>query len=62
MVSGAHKKGKVANHYGCWRDTWYISIEEEEMKSALGKLHSADFTYNIYLGQYIFLQLQLMFE
>jgi ectoine hydroxylase-related dioxygenase (phytanoyl-CoA dioxygenase family) len=31
-----HKKGKVAKHVGCWRNTWYIMMEEDEMSSTLG--------------------------
>ena len=28
--------GKIARHKGCWKDTFYIYLEEEEMKRTLG--------------------------
>ncbi|XP_076463481.1 phytanoyl-CoA dioxygenase domain-containing protein 1-like [Babylonia areolata] len=36
VVSGGHLKGKVATHTCCWRDTWYIMLDEEEMTRTLG--------------------------
>jgi hypothetical protein len=36
MMRYAHKPGKIAKHVGCWRDTWYIMLEDEEMRQTLG--------------------------
>lgn len=36
VVRSGHKTGKVAKHVGCWRDTWYVSLVEEDAEKKLG--------------------------
>ncbi|XP_050404532.1 uncharacterized protein LOC126820550 [Patella vulgata] len=36
VVSGAHRKGKIALHQCCWKDTTYIMLDEQEMTKTLG--------------------------
>lgn len=36
VVRHGHKTGKVAKHVGCWRDTWYVSMVEDEIEKKLG--------------------------
>eukprot|EP00914_Ancora_sagittata_P001382 GHVO01003615.1.p1 GENE.GHVO01003615.1~~GHVO01003615.1.p1 ORF type:complete len:260 (-),score=34.58 GHVO01003615.1:63-842(-) len=36
MIPKGHCSGKIAKHHCCWRDTWYIMLEPEEMKKTLG--------------------------
>ncbi|ELT94126.1 hypothetical protein CAPTEDRAFT_227964 [Capitella teleta] len=36
VMPGGHRSGKVAKHHGCWRDTWYIMAEPDEMAETLG--------------------------
>ncbi|KAL5011309.1 hypothetical protein ScPMuIL_009860 [Solemya velum] len=36
MARYGHKKGKVADHTCCAANTWYITLEEEEMRKTLG--------------------------
>ena len=38
MIPGGHRDGKVAEHKCCYGGTWYIMLEEEEMKKTLGEL------------------------
>ncbi len=35
MVSGAHKPGVTATHTCCAGGTWYVDLQEEEMKKVL---------------------------
>ncbi|GFR80117.1 tetraspanin-7 [Elysia marginata] len=35
IVRGGHRTGKVARHVGCYKNTWYLSIPEDEMENAL---------------------------
>ena len=37
MIRGGHRTGRVADHTCCYGDTWYIMLNEEEMKKTLGK-------------------------
>jgi len=37
VLAKGHKKGVVCEHNCCHADTWYISIEEKEMKEKLGE-------------------------
>ena len=37
MVKGGHRKGLVATHTGCWEDTSYVELAEEEMERKLGE-------------------------
>ncbi|XP_050406206.2 uncharacterized protein LOC126821756 isoform X1 [Patella vulgata] len=36
VAAGGHKLGKVAQHQCCYGGTWYVMLEEEEMKKTLG--------------------------
>ena len=36
FIEGGHKTGRIARHKGCWKDTFFIYLEEEEMKQTLG--------------------------
>ncbi|KAL8619571.1 hypothetical protein ACOMHN_019627 [Nucella lapillus] len=36
VVRGGHLAGRVANHTGCWEDTLFLSLDEEEMTNTLG--------------------------
>ncbi|RUS84473.1 hypothetical protein EGW08_007769 [Elysia chlorotica] len=35
VVQGGHRTGKVARHVGCYKNTWYLSLPEDEMENAL---------------------------
>ena len=35
MVRGGHRTGRVATHTGCWEDTWYVMLSEEEIEKTL---------------------------
>lgn len=37
VVPKGHLSGKVAVHQCCAGDTWYIMLEEDEMKKRLGE-------------------------
>lgn len=37
VIPKGHLSGKVAVHQCCAGDTWYIMLEEEEMKKRLGE-------------------------
>eukprot|EP00914_Ancora_sagittata_P010939 GHVO01021381.1.p1 GENE.GHVO01021381.1~~GHVO01021381.1.p1 ORF type:complete len:364 (+),score=40.16 GHVO01021381.1:127-1218(+) len=36
VIPRGHRPGKVAKHHGCWKDTWYIMTDPEEMTESLG--------------------------
>jgi len=36
MVKGGHRLGKIASHQCCYGDTWYITLEKEEIERTLG--------------------------
>lgn len=36
MVSGAHKPGVTVTHTCCAGGTWYVEVQEEDMKKQLG--------------------------
>ena len=38
VIPKGHLSGKVAVHQCCAGDTWYIMLEDEEMKKRLSKL------------------------
>ncbi|XP_076090854.1 putative alpha-ketoglutarate-dependent hypophosphite dioxygenase [Mytilus galloprovincialis] len=35
IASRGHKTGKIGQHQCCWGGTWYVMLEEEEMKNKL---------------------------
>ncbi|GFO22437.1 phytanoyl-coa dioxygenase domain-containing protein 1-like protein [Plakobranchus ocellatus] len=35
VVRGGHRTGRVARHIGCYKDTWYLSLPEDEMEQVL---------------------------
>ena len=35
MVRGGHRTGRMATHTGCWEDTWYVMLSEEEIEKTL---------------------------
>jgi hypothetical protein len=35
VVQNGHKTGRIATHTCCWGNTWYIMLDEEEMKKTL---------------------------
>ncbi|KAK7488659.1 hypothetical protein BaRGS_00020112 [Batillaria attramentaria] len=35
VAARGHLKGKVATHQCCWRDTWYVMLDEKEMEKTL---------------------------
>ena len=37
VVRGGHRKGRMARHTCCVDDTWFVSLEEEDMEKTLGK-------------------------
>ncbi|XP_022344797.2 uncharacterized protein LOC111137580 [Crassostrea virginica] len=36
VAKKGHRTGRVATHQCCWGNTWYVMLEEEEMKKTLG--------------------------
>ena len=36
FVEKGHRTGRVATHQCCWGGTWYVTIEDQEMKDKLG--------------------------
>ncbi|KAL4238057.1 hypothetical protein ACF0H5_002768 [Mactra antiquata] len=36
MAEGGHRSGHTAKHQCCWGGTWYVQLDEEEMKTKLG--------------------------
>jgi hypothetical protein len=36
MVRRGHRSGRVARHTGCWENTWYVQMTEDEMERTLG--------------------------
>jgi ectoine hydroxylase-related dioxygenase (phytanoyl-CoA dioxygenase family) len=38
----AHKRGRVAKHNGCWKDSWFLYMDDEEMTKSLGVDFSKD--------------------
>ena len=32
-----HRTGRTATHQCCWGGTWYVILEDQEMKDKLGK-------------------------
>ena len=37
FMRGGHRRGRVASHTCCHGGTWYITLEEEEMRNTLGE-------------------------
>ena len=36
VVEKGHRTGRVATHQCCWGGTWYVTIEDQELKDKLG--------------------------
>jgi hypothetical protein len=36
MLRRGHRAGAVAKHTGCWGNTWYVMIDEADMKEKCG--------------------------
>lgn len=47
VIPKGHLSGKVAVHQCCAGDTWYIMLEEEEMKKRLGETYFCTVCFNI---------------
>lgn len=38
------KTGRTADHTCCWQGTWYIMLDESEMKNTLGRTFNNPYT------------------
>lgn len=38
FAEGGHRTGRIAKHTCCWGGTWYVELDEEEMKDKLGNV------------------------
>ncbi|XP_074641481.1 uncharacterized protein LOC141899211 [Tubulanus polymorphus] len=36
LIRAGHRKGLIAKHTGCWKNTWYVELDEKEMEKTLG--------------------------
>ena len=38
VLPGGHKEGKIIDHKACWKDTFYLDIDNETFQRQIGRI------------------------